>query len=353
VIIAVLLSVRLLRLFVIVALFALVAVCVSSTAVAASLRSYHYSDSLYAVGCESASQCVVTAHSAHPAGTRVLVIRNGKVLRAVTPKGTDSGNNTAVSCPSRRGCVAALPTADGRGLVVATVDGDGGIITKRVGAPIGVQFNSVSCVTLTACELAGAGNVALAIAPWNGKRRGPISYVNPPPPGHTYGEGNRLPTISCSASQCEAVFDYATDPLLHDTYEAFLVHLRHGKIDRSGWASGVAVSSLSCGTSRFCWALVTTSDGSSGPQLAQIDDGVLGTPGPLSVPAVGLACWSFTCAVVGDNQITTFISGHQTTVQTVSRALALEVAGAGPRGVFAGVGSAEPSGYGSVLAISH
>ena len=349
----VLLSVRPFRHLVIVGLFACVGVCGSADAQAAVLRSYHYADVLYAVGCESASQCVVTAHSARPVGTRVLVIRSGKVLRALTPNGTGYGDNTSVSCPSRRGCVAALPTADDRGVVIATVDSAGRITTKRIGAPIGVAFNSVSCVTPTACELAGTASVGLALAPWNGQRRGPISYVNPPAPGHTYGEGNRLPSVSCSASQCEAVFDYATDPLLHDAYEAFLVHLRHGRIDRSGWAPGVAVSSLSCGTNHSCWALATNPDGSSGPELARIEDGVLDAPSPLSVPGLSLACWSFTCAVVGGNQISTLISGHQSTVQTVTRANQLEVATSGPGGLFASVGAAEPPGHGSVLAISH
>ena len=108
---------------------------------------------------------------------------------------------------------------------------------------------------------------------------------------------------------------------------------------------------LSCGTNRLCWAIVTAPDGSSAPQLTTIDNGVPQTPGPLDVPGVSLACRSFTCAVVGDDHITIFVSGKQTAVQTVPTASFLSAAAAGPRGMFATVGSAKPNG--SVLAISH
>lgn len=227
-------------------LIAVVGACVPSSGIAATLRSYHFSGRLFAVGCETVFRCVVTGHSNHPAGTRVLVVRNGKVLRSVTPTGTDYGNNSSVSCPGRVGCIAALPPAGGWGVVLATVDAGGRITTKRASAPTGVVFNSISCATLASCELVGiSANGGIAMATWNGSRRGRLTYaIPPPPPGHTtYGVGNELPTVSCSAFQCEVVLNYAVDPLLHDAHQAFLVHLRHGRIDRSQWASGVAVSS--------------------------------------------------------------------------------------------------------------
>lgn len=327
--------------------------CQPSTGAAATL-SYHFADRLFAGGCETTSQCVVIGHSTRPAGTRVLVVRNGRVLRGVTPSGTDYGNNTAVSCPSRRGCVAALPLNGGWGVVVTTVDGSGRVLTTRVGAPNGVQFNAISCVTLSSCELAGVStNGDIAMAHWSGKRRGPVSYAMPPPlQGNAFGEGNDLPTVSCSASQCEVALNYGLlDNPPQEPNQAYLVHLRHGAVDASQWLSGLAVSSLSCGTTRLCWAIVAASDGSSGPQLTPIDNGVVGSPGPLNVPASALACWSFTCAVVGKDQLTIFVSGVQTVVQTVAATSYLYTVTPGPGGVFAAIGSAEPSG--SVLAIFH
>lgn len=344
---------RVLKAAVLMVLLVVVGAWVSPTAMAATLH-YHFSDRLFAVGCETASQCMVTAHSAHPVGTRVLVVRNGRVLRVVTPPGTDYGNNTSVSCPSRRGCVAALPLDGGWGVAVATVDGSGRVVTKRVGAPNGVQFNAVSCVTLTLCELAGLStNGDIAMAFWNGKRRGQVFYATPPPlQGHTFGDGTDLPTVSCSASQCVVALNYALlDNPPQEPYQAFLVHLRRGAIDASEWLSGFAVSSLSCGTNRLCWAIVTDSDGSSGPQLTSIDNGVVGSPDPLTVPATALACWSFTCAMVGNAQITTFVSSAQTAVQAVPTASYFATVTAGPHGVFAAIASARPSG--SVLAIFH
>jgi hypothetical protein len=330
------------------------AACLPSTAMAATLHSYHLSGRLFAVGCETVSQCVVTGHSTHPAGTRVLVVRNGRVLRAATPRDTDYGNNTAVSCPSHRGCIAALPPAGGWGVVLAMVDSAGRITTHRVPAPAGVQFNSIACVTLSSCELAGTSvaHGAIAMATWTGEHRGRVLYANPPPPpGHSFGLGNDIPSVSCSASQCEVALNFALlDNPQRNAYQAFLVHLRHGTVDGSQWASGETVSSLSCATNRVCWAIVNPSEGPSGSQLAPIDNGTPGTPRPLDVPANALACWSLTCAVAGNDQITTFASGEQTGAHTVPAASELFAVAAGPHRVFAALGSATPAG--SVLAIS-
>jgi hypothetical protein len=153
-------------------------------------------------------------------------------------------------------------------------------------------------------------------------------------------------------AQCEVALNYALlDNPQQNAHQAFLVHLRHGTIHGAKWASGRAVSSLSCATNHLCWAILTAADGSSNPQLTPLDDGVLGPPGPLDVPARALACWSLTCDVVGSDQITTFVSGDQTTLQTVPTASNVFAAAAGPHGVFAAISGAEHSG--SVLAISH
>jgi hypothetical protein len=262
------------------------------TAVAAGLRNHQITGTERAVGCLTAVRCVAVGSGirlGRPGGQVVEVI-GGKQAR-VTPVHSSEGLY-AVSCPSRAGCWA-MGTRTGSPSQLMVRIGPGGTVTRviRVKLPAGVPLNSISCNTMTSCEVWGAipgfSPSAFYFGKWTGRKLRLRNLKNFG--GQSAGTGG----ISCWHATCTAGGSW-----LDDIYSgSFVVITHHGRLVKVISPTD-AFDALSCISYSTCYA-------SDGTTVATLRDGVPGNiqdepvyppeGGPADVRAIacaGTTCWA-------------------------------------------------------------
>jgi hypothetical protein len=274
--------------------------------------------------------------------TKLVVLRNGRPIHSVLLTQAGPGNDATVSRPSATGCIAVAPTSGGAMLVKFNRAGVPSTLAVRAPSN-GEQFNSVSCSSMRACELAGTNSSSGAIvaASWNGARLGAVHPVQIP---NMSGEGNYLPQISCSGGWCEISDNLETfTGAQSNNYQGFLVTTHDGRPTGSHWVNGYQLIGVSCSTATVCHSILSNASNSS--FLEPVTHRTVGPPEPINLTATALACHGQQCIVIADsNKIATFTSDTLRTLQTVPQVRDFLGVTAGPDAFFAAVGAAQRSG---------
>lgn len=262
-------------------------------AAAGALGNYRISGDEDAIGCLTAHRCVAVGNGGGTAPSRVVTVVGGKQV-AVSVARTAS-NLVAVSCPDRFGCWAMGPPRKGDRSWELVKIGRSGTITAVTSVSVlaGGSLDSISCTSMTSCELFGTvdyedGNQQWYLASWNGRKlsqrlvSGPLNLDAETPGG-----------ISCWQATCVAVGTWWCGGSSGCEGRYAILTTSSGKLEASDLLSTAGgFSDVYCVSSSTCFA--TTSQNT----LVTLDNGVMGATesqpgdGGSSIECAGATCWT-------------------------------------------------------------
>ncbi|MCW2787554.1 MAG: cell surface receptor protein [Marmoricola sp.] len=225
----------------------------------------------------------------------------------------DSGDLSAVSCPSATVCEAVGENSAGQGLVTTITNGVPGPVDV---VPSAQQLSGIACPTATDCTAVGiSSNVGIVL---------PISNGVPDVARAVSGTTD-LRAVACPSAQlCVAVgFDTAS--------QGVVVPLNAGSAGNPQSVSGTnGLLAVDCATTTTCQAVGAAPNSSNSYALGAVVAITNGTPGPLQIvpggelTLLGVSCPdATTCEAVGsDNASPTGITvaiadGHPGSQQAV------------------------------------
>jgi hypothetical protein len=260
-------------------------------AVAAGLTNYRITGHERAVGCLTAVRCVAVGAGIRlgRSGGQVVEVIGGKQAR-VSPV-RFSRVLFAVSCPSSAGCWA-MGTSKGSPSQLMVRIGPGGRVTRvfRVKLPALLSLHSISCNSMTSCEVWGAipnySTKAFYFGRWTGTQ---LRLHNIAQGGQAEGTGG----ISCWHATCTAPGSW-----IDDIYSGtFVIITKHGRLVKM-ITTAEGFIDLSCISYTTCYAIqpyavATLHDGVPGPlqpePVYKPDGGPAYTTG---IACVGITCWA-------------------------------------------------------------
>jgi hypothetical protein len=222
-----------------------------------AVTDYSLSGHETAVSCLTGSRCVaVGSRGSHGV---VVTLLGGVQKHAAVLQG--SSVIDSVICPSTSGCWAIGRPVHGAGAFLVKISSVGRVVAERTRpAPAGTTLGSISCTSMTSCEVAGADNrlrpAAIEVGTWNGIRLHLYRFRVPASTQVSIGG------ISCWQSACEAV----GSALVRSANSDLIVTTSGGKPGTLTTDTGYALRSISCVSATTCYAagaavLVTVTDG--------------------------------------------------------------------------------------------
>jgi len=212
-----------------------------------------------AVSCLTASRCVaVGSRGSHGV---VVTLAGGAQSHAAVLDG--SSVIYSVSCPSKSGCWAIGHPVRGAGAYLVKISSAGRPAARKILAvPSGTTLRSMSCASMTFCQVAGTDNrlrpAAVETGTWNGSR---LRLYRVKVTGSTRVT---IAGISCWHSHCAAV----GSALAGTGGSDLIVTTTGGKPATVNTNSGYALSAIACVSATSCNAagaavLVTVTDGAA------------------------------------------------------------------------------------------
>ena len=230
-----------------------------------ALGNYQISGVEDAIECLTAHRCVAVGYRGGKAPGQVVTVVSGKQERVTTVP--SASNLFAVSCPNRFGCWAiGSPRIGRRNYVLVKISAAGSVTrvtTVRVQG--GVSLGSMSCASMTSCEIFGITTDAYSFnrwyfASWTGTRLSQHYVV-----GAVDSAYDSLGVISCLRATCVAV---STTICGGSTcvWQGAIVITNHGKpgnqrtvgngIDFTGFSAVSCVSSSTCYATQSSYPIV-------------------------------------------------------------------------------------------------
>jgi hypothetical protein len=251
------------------------------------LTSHSLSGHETAVSCLTASRCVaVGSRRGHGV---VVTLRNGAQTHAAVLRGSSVIDSE--SCRTS-GCWAiGHPVRGARAYLVKISSAGRPVAEQTLALPAGTALGSISCSSMTSCEIAGTDNrarpAAIEIGTWNGSR---LHLYRRGVPGGTQVS---MTAISCWHGDCEAV----GSAHVGSSGRGLILTIAHGKPRTLNANSGYGLGSISCISAATCYA--------GGDVLVTVTRGVASNP--QSVPGLsnfsgwaGIECHDGNCEAAGE-----------------------------------------------------
>ena len=261
----------------------------ASTAAAAVLGNHQISGIERAIGCLTARRCVAVGYGGGRAAGQVVTVVAGRQVRVTVVR--SASNLVAVSCPSRFGCWAIGAARKGHHNFVLVRIGPAGNVATVITVQIrgGVSLASISCASMTSCEVFGTARSAIFLnkwylATWSGRTLSQpymVGLVEYDLPGG----------ISCWQATCVAVGSWIGEGGGSPAGDTILT-TNGGTLGVVAYPSGAGLSGVSCVSSSVCY--VATLD----TKVATLNDGALGSTQNLplyagtSIECDGATCWA-------------------------------------------------------------
>jgi hypothetical protein len=244
------------------------------------------------IGCLTKNLCVAVGDTANGHGT-VIAIKHGVGEKLDKLHGTGSGGLFSISCPSAKGCVALGTSSSNAEPLLVEIGRAGKVVgTKKLKAPLLVDFDRISCSSTTSCVLVGskvgATPAQVVVGSWNGRKLTTHSV-------RMHGaSGPSIEGLSCFHSSCLAV-----GTVLDPSFVSVIVSIHHGKPSKP---VKVPVSSglqaVSCVSNSVCYAVGFHSQPAG--VIVTVKHGKVIRHAVVATSAFGIACDKSSCTVVGE-----------------------------------------------------
>jgi hypothetical protein len=265
----------------------------AAAAAAQALGNYRISGDEDAIGCLTAHRCVAVGYGGGKAPGQVVTVVAGKQVRVAAAR--PASNLVGVSCPDRFGCWALGPVREGHRTWALVKIGSTGRVTKvtSVRLPRSFAQGSISCTSMTSCELFGITNTTAGfndfyLASWNGSRLSQPTLV-----GQYELFSDMAGGISCWQTTCVAVGAYYCPGSVCYQWQYAIMTTSNGKLEAfDPLTTGGTLSGVSCVSASTCYA--TTTNGT----VLTLDDGAVESTAPepvsggASIECAGTTCWA-------------------------------------------------------------
>jgi hypothetical protein len=295
-----------------------------------------------AVSCLTATRCMVAGQATSGHGV-IIPVDDGVPGRGAVVKSTMGFS--AISCPSRAGCWALGLTNENAESVLAEVTFAGRVTRVITLSSAKVPaLTAISCTSMSACEVAGGSLFSgppfgIAVGSWNGSRLRVQTVASP-----ANATDTMITQISCHRGYCVAVGygQYGSEVEL-----GAVLTISRGHPGKAHATLQSVLSSVSCVSDSTCYAVGANPDGAG--VLVTIRDGKVSAARPTPAALAGIACVGSRCTVAGQaasgsiGELAAASAGRLTGPPATEPAVFAynEIAGRGPLGGFAAIGTAQ------------